>query len=192
MQQQDGAHTLASTTSTGRRHQYQHANSTQTLREGLDEYFSSNPELLSPEDLDNPEAATLFACHDAVHVVFGTNTDIKQEAMTDMWAVWGTDVGWKKYFGYLNQPEPKAVLKDIAKDFGFWHLVRESFGSIPYVWRVRKHAKRMDKRWPFFTWDQHMDRRLDELRSEYGVQLVDPPPASGTAQSDQNELSTIA
>lgn len=168
----------ADPTHAGRRHRYQDPASTMTLREGLDEYFSSNPELVDPATMENPEAAALFSCHDAVHVVFGTNTDIKQEAMTDMWAIWGSDVGWRRYFGYLNQPEPKAVLKQIARDFGYWHVIRESFAAIPYVWRVRKHAKRMHQPWPFYAWEQHLDRRLCDIRRELGVELVEPPPVA--------------
>ncbi len=163
----------------GRRFAYQQPDATMTLREGLAEYFESNPELEDPEAFEDPEAGELFACHDAVHIVFGTNTEIKQEAMTDMWAMWGTDVGWRRYMAYLKQPAATDILKKIGRELGWWHVIRESFGALPYIWRVRKYAKRMHKRWPFHDWKAQLDRPLAEIRAEYGIEFFDLPEPRG-------------
>ena len=61
---------------------YQQQNSSQTLQEALDEYYSSFQELITEKNAD-PRVAELFQIHDVTHVVFGCDTSIKEETLTD-------------------------------------------------------------------------------------------------------------
>lgn len=160
----------------GRCHRYQEPDTTMTLREGLAEYKAAHPELLDPEAFDNPKVGELFACHDPCHIVFGTNTDIVQEGMTDMWTIWGSTVGFKTYLGYMTQPGTTDVLKDIMKEFTIWQVVTDQIRSLPAYWKVWRHSKRMNKKWDFYGWEAFLDRPLDEIRREHGIELIDPPP----------------
>ncbi len=156
-----------------RRHAYQQPDSTLTLREGLREYFDSNPNLLDPDEPEqagSPEAAELFKHHDVVHIVFGTNTDVGQEAMTDTWAMAATDVGWRTYMGYLRQPEAMAIFNSIGWARAMW----ESFKAIPAVLGVLRRARRMSKRWPWKHHDQYLDVPLRDIRQEFNIDVFQP------------------
>jgi hypothetical protein len=159
----------------GRSYRYQEPNATMTLREGLAEYKTAHPELLDPASFENPKVGELFACHDPCHIVFGTNTDIIQEGMTDFWTMWGSSIGWRAYAAYLKEPGAMKVLKDIMKQFTWWQIARDQLRSLPYYWRVWRHSKRMSKRWDFYAWRDYLDTPLDQIRREHGIELIDPP-----------------
>lgn len=109
--------------------------SSQTLREGLAEYYEHNPALLDPAQMD-PQAARLFRQHDAAHVVFGCDTSLRGEALIDTWTIFGSTIGlrgclgdvvrviwrsqrlrqkwtWRGYDAQLDQP-----LAEIRERFG--------------------------------------------------------------------------
>jgi len=176
---------------TARRHAYQHPHSTLTLREGLREYFESNPGLLDPDDPEQAQsahAAELFHGHDTVHVVFGTNTDIRQEAMTDIWAMVGTDVGAWTYMGYLSTPEAVQILRDIgqgtAERTGWWALVRESVKAIPAMLSVWRRSRRMHRKWPWKDHERYLDVPLVDIRAEFGIEVFQP----GVSESDSADV----
>ncbi|MEZ4317206.1 MAG: hypothetical protein R3F61_06870 [Myxococcota bacterium] len=151
-------------------HAYQDPHATLTLREGLAEYFASDPTLTDPDDC-SPEGAELFRRHDAVHIVFGTNRELEQEAMTDAWTAFGTTAPWSVFREYLAVPEVAAVFADIG-------VVTSVLGSIratPSIWRVWRHSRRMREPWPFDGYAAHYDHRLCDLREQYGIELVRQP-----------------
>lgn len=163
-----------------RRHAYQHPRSTLTLREGLREYFEQNPNLIDPEDPAKPasaQAAELFRGHDTVHVVFGTNTDIRQEAMTDTWAVLGTTAGLG-YLRYLSTPEAMQILKEIgqgtAQQSGWRHLVRETVAAVPSMVEVWRRSRKMFEPWPWLEHESWLDVSLVEIRREFGIEVFQP------------------
>ena len=156
-----------------RRHAYQHPDSRLTLREGLREYFDSNPNLLDPDDPDqasSPEAVELFKRHDVVHIVFGTNTDVGQEAMTDTWAMAATDVGWRNYLAYLRQPEAMGIITSIGWARAIW----ESLLAVPAVIGVLRRARRMRKPWPWQDHDRYLDVPLCDIRREFNIDVFQP------------------
>lgn len=78
--------------------------SSQTLREGLAEYYEHNPALLGPSQMD-PQAARLFRQHDAAHVVFGCDTRLRGETLIDTWTIFGSTIGLRGYLAYLKLPQ---------------------------------------------------------------------------------------
>ena len=57
---------------------FQKQNSTQTLQEGLEEFYSINTEFRQlSEKTDNPNAK-IFKEHDYTHVLFGLGTSIEE------------------------------------------------------------------------------------------------------------------
>lgn len=146
---------------------YTRADCTLTLREGLDEYRQSMPDLIDERDLGE-RARSLFHNHDIAHVVFGCDISIRHEAMVDTWSMFGTDVGVRAYLEYLDVPEAKQVLKDV----GIVRASLETMKNAGAIARVLRNAYRMKKRWPFFLHDEHLDRRLDEIREEFGIAIV--------------------
>ena len=146
---------------------YQHPDATMTLRQGIDEYFASDATLTDP-DTCTPGAAELFRRHDAIHVLFGTNRDIVQEAWTDAWTLFGTTAGWRDFMAYTREPEVVGVIGEI----GYWETFVGSLRSVPGVFRIWRRSKQMREPWPWDAYAQHYDEPLDALRERYGISLL--------------------
>lgn len=143
-----------------------------TLKEGLDEYLSANPGLTRFEPGD-PDAELFFA-HDACHVVFGLGTSVVEEAMIDYWTLLGTDLSLSNYLSYAKQIG-NIDFGHILRTLGYTVFVREMLASAPYFLRVRKQAKRMQKRWPFHGFSEKLSEPLSSIRSSHGICILQVP-----------------
>ncbi|NVB40132.1 hypothetical protein G6O69_19960 [Pseudenhygromyxa sp. WMMC2535] len=161
-------------------HAYQHQDATISLRDGLREYFRSDPKLIDPDALEQQgsKAADLFRNHDVVHVVFGTDTSVRQEAMTDTWSMTGTDVGVGAYLSYLN--EPLAI--DIVREVGWIKVLGESLRALPDMLEIWLRSRRMTKKWPWKDHDAWLDVPLAEIRQEFGIEVFQPRPVAAPSQ----------
>ena len=95
---------------------YQHQNSSQTLIEGLEEYYDSNPR----EVREFANKIPFLVNHDITHVVFGLGTSIEEESMLDTWTLRGTDITWKEIYNYAFDKELKKLTNIIVKNQGGW------------------------------------------------------------------------
>ena len=73
--------------------------SSQTLAEGIAEYYQANPGLV-PGSKTSIEAQEFFRCHDAVHVVFGCGNALSDEAIVKVASVCGTSGRFGVLRGY--------------------------------------------------------------------------------------------
>jgi len=152
---------------------YQDPDSKLSLREGLDEYRRANarPGFLDEEELTRTRGervAALFHNHDRIHVVFGLSTELRHEVLADTWTFAGADIHWREYVDYLREPAAQELLQDI----GYLETARVSIQSIPAVLRAIARARRMKKPWPFADHDAYLDIPLNEIRREFGIELV--------------------
>jgi hypothetical protein len=156
--------------------QYQQADSTQTLREGLSEYYRANPNLFSPEELAADQSlgdlGKFFAAHDACHVLFGLDTSLPDETLADTWTLFGTDVEWKEIWSYMRSDGQKQFFAQFFRDVGYWRTIRASLGAIPRALRAIWRARKMTRKWSLHGWRDHLDVPLHELRRRYGIHLV--------------------
>ena len=65
---------------------FQKQNSEQTLREGLEEFYSINTQFRDLAEKDNPNAH-IFKEHDYTHVLFGLGTSIEEESVLDTYVI---------------------------------------------------------------------------------------------------------
>jgi hypothetical protein len=75
---------------------YQEQDSPMTLGEGLREYYAGHPGLVQPDQMD-ADAAPFFRSHGTCHVLFGLDTTLVDESLADLWTIFGTDVGFRRY-----------------------------------------------------------------------------------------------
>ena len=153
-----------------KRCRYQDPDSTQTLREALREYYAANPDLVNPEEIQD-EAAAWFTKHDATHVIFGNSTSLTDEALNDIWSLIGTEVTWKQYADFLKLQEGKSVLKEI----GVWGVIKATLLAVPHFFTVFSRVRKMKKKWPWEGVEALIDRPIDELRAEYGIEILSIP-----------------
>ncbi|MEE9383091.1 MAG: hypothetical protein V3V08_06715 [Nannocystaceae bacterium] len=151
---------------------YQAQDSELTLREGIEEYFARNPGLtkVTPGD----PSAELFLPHDACHVLFGTNTSLVEEGMTDMWTLLGSDVGLRRYAGftkYLAEIDPEGL----SRKFGYLRMTAHFFFGVPAMLRATWRGWRMTKKWCWDDYEAQLGQTLGELRREHGIKVLRAP-----------------
>ncbi len=150
-----------------RRFAYEEQDCRQTLREGLEEYYASDPTLLAPRNVSDEIARGLQA-HDAAHVVFGCDTTVRGEVVLTRWSLLGAQDAIPIDLRGLRSRETRFLFAD------FFLKVR----PVPLllgVWdglRALGRSLRMRARWPSLEWEQYADRSLAEIRREYGIRVV--------------------
>jgi hypothetical protein len=149
--------------------QYQIQGSTQTLAEGLEEYYARNIGRVARPSSLAPDSAALFRSHDLCHVIFGLSTSLADEAMADVRTLLSCDVGWRRYAAYMTKdPEAKAIFKEL----GYGRAISTTVGVIPRILGALVEARRMSKRWPWSPPADFEGRRLCDLRREFGIHLI--------------------
>ncbi len=146
---------------------YLDQDSTQSLREAIDEYYARNPDLLDPQGLP-PEVAELFRQHDAGHVVFGCDTSLRGETLIDTWTVVASTAGLRGYLEYFKHPQ----VNQIFSETGYWRIAVESARCLPDVVRVLVRSRRMTSRWPWSDYPRYLDEPLGELRRRFNIRVV--------------------
>ena len=147
--------------------EYMDPESSITLREALAEYYRSNPSLLDPTGMPD-EAGVLFRQHDAGHVFFGCDTSLRGEVLIDCWTIFGTSIGLRGYLKYLRQPQVNQVFAET----GYFRVAMASVRCIPDVVRVAVRSRKMSQPWPWRDYEDFLDRRLCDMRAEYGVRVL--------------------
>ena len=155
------------THSSHRHLQYQEQDSPQTVRQGLAEYYTQMDDLFDPEALDG-ESRELFQRHDVAHVVFGCDVSVRQEARTDAWTIFGTDLSMRRFLGYVRLPESRQIIRDL----GFWRTVKISLAAIPDFFAIIRRTRRMHKKWPWDDHEGYLDRPLHAVRKEFGIAVM--------------------
>ena len=148
---------------------YQAQDSTQTLAQGLAEYYAQNAGRVLPPEALTPESAELFRSHDICHVIFGLDTTLADEAMADTRTMLSCDVGLKRYAKYMtSNPDAKAIFREIGYLTALWGTVK----VVPRMLRAVRERFRMTKRWPWCPPEEYQSRTLADLRREYGIRVI--------------------
>lgn len=139
-----------------------------TLREGLQEYYAAHPGLFQPDQMD-ADAARFFRSHDACHDLFGLDTTPVDESLADLWTLFGTDVGFRRYANYLRT-NPAA--KHNTKEIGLLRVIWTAMRAIALVVRIFVRSRKMIRSWPWNGEDYYLDRRLSVIRREFKIRLL--------------------
>jgi len=147
-------------------HRFESAASTQTLAEGLAEYYAANPGLKRGEAL-SPEARAFFHSHDVVHVVYGCNTTMPDEAVVKLASLFGTSAGFSVLRGYLLH-DALDIYKRLPLGSTVAALLAAPYLIVRTIWRCwRQHAK-----WPWADHQRHLHTPLHELRTRYRIKVA--------------------
>ncbi len=146
---------------------YLEEGSTQSLSEGIAEYYASNPALIDPSNLP-ADAAELFRQHDAGHVVFACDTSLRGETLIDTWTILATTAGLRGYLEYFKYPQ----VNQIFAETGYWRIALEFVRCLPDVVRVLMRSRRISARWPWQHYERYLDRPLSDIRREFNIRVV--------------------
>ena len=152
---------------------YQEQNSEFTLLQGLEEFYSINPQFRKLSEQDGKEG--LFFQHDITHIVFGLNTKLEEEHLLDTWALWGCKIKWKSMYEYMKHPAIKKITKEIYKELGVWGIVKKIIVMIPLKLFIVLRALRMKKKWDYHNITEDLlNSKLSNLRKEYNIKVFVP------------------
>ncbi|WP_017298221.1 hypothetical protein [Nodosilinea nodulosa] len=153
---------------------YTSKDSTQTLREGLAEYYALNPHITVPST-QPPSFGKILEAHDVGHVIYGCDTGMFDELRL-LPLFWWTSACTFQRFRELRRQNTAAVdvmYDDMIREKGALWLYGEIIRVIPplipelvTLWlKTRNHQKRL----PFFDFQPLLDRSLHSIRQEFDL-----------------------
>ena len=152
---------------------YQNQNSNQTLREAIEEYHRYLTHIGRRILTDGPEDADpIWRYHDATHAIFGEDTSIEGETALDFWVFFGTTFSWKLLKKYQQIPEIKDLSRALVSELGITFIPKLYWRNKRVICTVIRHTRGMKKKWPFELPSMLLDRRLNDLREEYGITVL--------------------
>jgi hypothetical protein len=147
-------------------HDFERQDASQTLAEGLAEYYRANPQLKRGSQL-SPAAQEFFGCHDAVHVLFGCSTSLPHEAVVKLSSIFGTTGGLAVLRGYRLH---ESI--DIYRRLGIGEILRTFLCAAVIVPRTVVRCLRQRRRWPWDGFQDRLGTPLAALRTEYGIRVA--------------------
>ena len=149
------------------RHHFQSADTTQTLAQGLAEYFDAHPGLKRDSDLLSPVAKQFFRSHDAVHVLYGCGTSMSDEAIVKLSSLFGTTGGRAVLRGYVHH-ETLDIYRQLPVASTIVAIVSAPYLIACTLWR----CSRQRQRWPWVDYDQYVHVPLRQLRADFGIKVA--------------------
>ncbi|WP_223280205.1 hypothetical protein [Nostoc sp. PA-18-2419] len=158
--------------SMGTRPQYTNKNSIQTLRQGLEEYYTCNLNLTHPSTQPKDFGKILLA-HDISHVIYGYETNMYDELKILPLTFWTSDFKFRDWLRERQNPSVNVMYEDLLKRYGLIRLYSSIFSQslrlVPEfisMWlKTRNHKTFL----PFLNLEPMLDRSLLEIRQEFDL-----------------------
>ncbi len=146
--------------------------STQTLRDGLAEYYALNPHVTQPETQPADFAKILLA-HDVEHVIYGLDTGMHDELKLLPLAWWTSECTFRRYLKMKDSPAVEVMYADLIREKGAFWLYRTVVGVLPGVLLeivpIWFKTRNREKLLPFFDFEPLLNRSLLDIRQDYGL-----------------------
>lgn len=146
--------------------------STQTLREGLIEYYAYNPHVTNPATQPTSFGKILRA-HDVGHVIYGCDTGMHDELKILPLFWWTSECTFQTYLQMKNSPAVDVMYDDMIREKGALWLYGAVLSVLPSVlidlipiWiRTRNRQKLL----PFLDFEPLLERSLLDIRQEFDL-----------------------
>ncbi len=158
--------------------QYQQQHSLQTLREGLEEYYSNYPDLDRFEPTDSRIIAQAFQAHDVIHVLTGMDISPLSEIILDTWQFWATLPGknywdsWRMTYIIFSDPEFSQRIKDIIFASSPWDWIKWAAICFIPACQAILNALTMAKKWHTYDFPKYLDSPLVDIRKEFNIKVL--------------------
>ena len=154
---------------------YQKQDCDLTLREGIKVYENYLIDNGKTPLTELNERSTLIRDHDASHVIFGLDTSLEEEALLDTWLLCGCSYKFSYLASYAKLPELKELTKKLLKEVGVTGFFKLYKSVIPTKLKIAfKNSRKMKKKWPFKHPEEFLDRKISDLREEFGIKILSP------------------
>jgi hypothetical protein len=158
---------------------YKNKRSTQTLREGLAEYYIMNPHITPPET-QPPEFAQILRSHDAGHVIYGCDTGMYDELKLLPLFWWTSECTFQTYLKMKNTPAVDVMYDDMIREKSLLWLYGEVLRVLPALTpeliSIRFKTRKRQSQVPFLEFEPLLDRSLLDIRQEFDLlQFIKSP-----------------
>lgn len=151
---------------------YMDKKSTQTLREGLAEYYALNPHVTDPATQPS-DFCKILRAHDVGHVIYGCDTGMYDELKILPLFWWTSECTFQTYLKMKNSPAVDVMYKDMLGEKGVLWLYRSILKVLPGVilelipiWvKTRNRQKLL----PFLEFETLLNRSLLDIRQEFDL-----------------------
>ncbi|WP_088242641.1 hypothetical protein [Calothrix rhizosoleniae] len=158
------------------RPEYTNQHSTQTLQQGLEEYYKNNPSITDPRELP-PEFAQILLAHDISHIVLGCDTDMYDEIKLLPLSFWTSDFKFGDYIRTRNDPKIRPAIDIMYNDLIKQHGVLWLYTSIlfvlprllPEILTIWFKTRGTRKYYPFLDYKSLLNCSLLEIRQEFDL-----------------------
>ena len=155
---------------------YTNKHSTQTLEQGLEEYYETNPNITDPRKLP-PEFAQILLAHDISHVVLGCDTNMYDELKLLPLSFWTSDFKFGDYIRTRKDPKIRPAIDvmydDPIEQHGFLWLYSSIIFVLPQLlpevltmW-LKTRGKR--KYYPFLDCEPLLNCSLLKIRQDFDL-----------------------
>lgn len=151
---------------------YMDRHSTQSLREGLTEYYALNQHVTDPAT-QPADFAKILRSHDVGHVIYACDTGMYDELKILPLFWWTSECTFQTYLKMKNNPAVDVMYEDMIREKGVLWLYRTILRVLPGVlvalipiwFKTRNRQKLL----PFLEFEPLLDRSLLEIRQEFDL-----------------------
>ncbi len=155
---------------------YTYRHSTQTLQEGLEEYYALNPHITDPRKLP-PDFAKILIAHDVSHVILGCDTNMYDELKLLPLTFWTSDFKFDDYIRTRKDPKIKPAIDMMYDDLIKQHGVLWLYGSIllvlprllPEIIKIWLQTRTRRKFYPFLEYESLGYQAKSESKAEHSL-----------------------
>ncbi|MGB7415380.1 MAG: hypothetical protein WA902_14330 [Thermosynechococcaceae cyanobacterium] len=151
---------------------YTAPDSTQTLREGLTEYYALNPHVTNPQT-QPPEFGAILRAHDVGHVIYGCDTGMYDELRLLPLFWWTSECTFRAYLEMKNSPAVDVMYEDLIreKSIGWLYasILKVLPRLIPTLLVMWLKTRRRQSRVPFLQFEPLLDQSLLKIRQTFDL-----------------------
>ena len=146
--------------------------STQTVQEGLEEYYKINSDLTNPNTQPDDFSQILLA-HDVGHVIYGCDTDMYDELKLLPLSWWTSECTFKEYLKMRKNPAVDVMYEDLIKRHGviwlYFSIILVVPRLLPELVSIWFKTRNRKIRVPFLDFELLLNRSLLDVRQEFGI-----------------------
>lgn len=155
---------------------YTDKNSTQTLQEGLEEYYALNPNVTDPRELPL-EFAKILLAHDVSHIVYGCDTGMYDELKILPLTWWTSNYKFRDRLRTIKDPTISPAIRvmydDLIREHGVIWLYASIFFVLPQLLpeliSIWLKSRKRECFVPFLDFEPLLERSLLEIRLEFDL-----------------------
>ena len=156
----------------GQRPCYTNKNTTQTLREGLEEHYALNCRITLPETMP-PELAKILQSHDVAHVIYGCDTGIYDELKLLLLSSLTSECSNDCFSVMRKTPAVEVIYGDVIREKGvLWlglRVLKVIPSFIPELISIYFKTRLRNKRVPLLEFPSWLERSVNDIRQEFDL-----------------------